>query len=244
MSASKFFKSLLKSSFARGLASRLIAAYVKLVAATSRWEMIGREHWEPLSVEGKGAIVAFWHARLLMAAIVRRETSKRVFMLSSMHRDAEIIVNAAKRFGVEFIRGSAANPKKASKDKKGGPALVQMIGALRDGHVVGVNPDGPRGPRQVAHIGTIRLAQFSGAPILPGAYSVTRGRFLGTWDRFLLPFPFSRGWFVALAPINVPADASPAQLEEKRLELERALTAAAALADKHAGQSPDAAAIG
>lgn len=244
MSASKFFKSLLKSDFIRGLASRLIAAYVKLVAATSRWEMIGREHWEPLNQEGKGVIVAFWHARLLMTAVLRRETQKRVFMLSSLHRDAEIIVNAAKRFGVEFIRGSAANPKKASKDKKGGPALVQMIGALRDGHVVGVNPDGPRGPREVAHIGTIRLAQFSGAPILPGAYSVTRGRFLGTWDRFLLPYPFSRGWFVALAPINVPPDASPEQLEEKRLELERALTAAAALADKHAGQSPEAAAIG
>lgn len=244
MSLKRFTKSLLNSGVVRALASFLIAFYIRLVAATSRWETIGREHWDPLDVEGEGAIVAFWHARLLMATILRRETDKRVFMLTSHHRDAEIIVNAARRFGVEFIRGSAANPKKADKDKKGGPALVQMLGALREGHIVGVTPDGPRGPREVAHIGAIRLAQFSGAPILPGAYSVSRGKFLGTWDRFLLPLPFSKGAFAARPPIRVPADAAPAALEEKRLELERALAAAAAEADARVGRSPPPPAIG
>ncbi|MEE2690815.1 MAG: lysophospholipid acyltransferase family protein [Pseudomonadota bacterium] len=244
MSLRRFTKSLLQTGFFRGVASWLIVFYVWLVERTSRFDLIGREHWDPLNVDGKGVIIAFWHSRLLMTAILRRETAKRVFMLSSMHRDAEIVVNAAKRFGVEFIRGSAANPKKAGKDKKGGPALVQMIGALREGHVVGVNPDGPRGPREVAHIGVIRLAQFSGAPILPGAYSMTRGRFLGTWDRFFLPLPFSRGCFIALAPISVPADASPELMQEKRLELERALNEATRLADARAGQSPDSQTIG
>lgn len=244
MSNKQFTKFLLNNGVVRALASLLIVLYIRLVAATSRWEIIGREHWEPLDIEGEGAIVAFWHARLLMATILRRQTDKRTFMLTSNHRDAEIIVNAARRFGVEFIRGSAANPRKADKDKKGGPALVQMLGALREGHIVGVTPDGPRGPREVAHIGAVRLAQFSGAPILPGAYSVSRGKFLGTWDRFLLPLPFSKGVFVAYPPIRAPADAGPDMLEEKRLQLERALTAAAAEADARVGRSPAPPAIG
>lgn len=239
MSFSPVVKGLLGSRLGRRAASTIIAAYISFVDRTSRWEFIGREHADALNVEGVGVIAAFWHARLMMAVIIRQETRKRVFMLSSMHRDAEIIVDAVKGFGVEFIRGSMANPNKTFKDKKGGPALVQMIGALREGHAVGVNPDGPRGPKEVVHVGVIKLAQFSGAPILPGAFSARRGPFLKTWDRFLLPLPFNRGVFVGGAPITVPADATPEILEEKRLALEAALAEVTARADALCGRSPD-----
>lgn len=240
----RLLKSLLRSAPARSLSSALIAAYIFLVDRTSRWELVGREHFDPFLGVDQGFIVAFWHQRLMMGVILRHQTDKRVFMLSSMHPDAEIIVNAAKRFGVEFIRGSTADPRKPEKDKKGGPALVQMIGVLRQGHVIGVNPDGPRGPRERAHVGVVRLAQFSGAPILPGAYSVTRGRFLKTWDRFLFPLPFSRGVFVGLSPIRVAADATSEEIEATRLAVERALAEATATADALVGRSPAGAAIG
>lgn len=231
-------KSLLRSKPVQWAASLLIVGYIRLVAATTRWTMIGREDADRLNAGGQGFIVAFWHNRLLMGAVLRRLTTKRIFMLSSNHPDAEIIVNAARRLGVEFIRGSAANPKKQARNKGGTGALVQMIGAIRQGDIVGVTPDGPRGPREVVHPGVIKLSQLTGAPILPGAYSVTRGRFLNSWDRFLFPFPFGKGWYVGEPAIAAPApDASSAELEEKRLALAAALTRTAARADALAGRS-------
>lgn len=231
-------KALLRSKPAQWAASLLIAGYIRLVAATTRWTFVGHDDAERLNAGEKGFIIAFWHNRLLMGAVLRQRTQKRVFMLSSNHPDAEVIVKAARRLGIEFIRGSAANPKKRDRDKGGTGALVQMIGAIRQGDIVGVTPDGPRGPREVVHPGVIKLSQLTGAPVLPGAYSVTRGRFLSTWDRFLFPFPFGKGWYVGepalLAP---PPDASPEVLEAARLALGAALMRTAAQADALAGRA-------
>ncbi|MEL7491340.1 MAG: lysophospholipid acyltransferase family protein [Pseudomonadota bacterium] len=209
------FKRFLKSRAAARIASGFVAFYIRLVRRTSSWEMIGREHFEALDHPGQGFILAFWHSRLLMAPTVRGETDKRVFMLISTHRDGEIIANAVAPFGIEFIRGSAANPQKSFKEKSGAPALAQMIAALKEGAVVGVTPDGPRGPSQKAKIGVIKLAQMAGAPILPAAYATSRGRRLNTWDRFWLALPFSKGVFMVGAPLAAPGpDADVGALRE------------------------------
>ncbi len=232
-------KALLRSKPVQWAASLLIASYIGLVAATTRWTFVGREDADRLNAGEKGFIIAFWHNRLLMGAVLRKLTRKRVFMLSSNHPDAEVIVNAARRLGVEFIRGSAANPKKRDRDKGGTGALVQMIGAIRQGDIVCITPDGPRGPREIVHPGVIKLSQLTGAPILPGAYSVTRGRFLATWDRFLFPFPFGKGWYVGEPALPAPPpDASPEQVEAARQALAGALSRTAAQADALAGRTP------
>jgi lysophospholipid acyltransferase (LPLAT)-like uncharacterized protein len=44
-----------------------------------------------------------------------------------------------------------------------------------------------------------------------------------SWDRFLVPYPTGRGLFLWGAPIRVPPDATEAELEAKRRELEEAL---------------------
>jgi hypothetical protein len=240
MPVSRLLKRIAASTVAASIASAFITFYIWLVFSTSRWRYVGREHADRLEQASEGFIVAFWHQRLLLGAGVRRETGRRVFMLISTHRDGEIIANAVRPFGVELIRGSSANPKKKSKEKSGAPALAQMIAALKEGAIVGMTPDGPRGPRGVAQPGVIRLAQLSGAAILPAAYSARPGRFLGAWDQFLLAYPFSRGCFVAAPPIRVARDATPEAIEEARQMLQNALTETAARADAEVGQSPDA----
>lgn len=238
-------KAILRSKPVQALASLAIVAYIRLVGATTRWTFVDREEADRLNAGAGGFIVAFWHSRLLMGAVLRRFTAKRVFMLSSNHPDAEIIVNAARRLGVEFIRGSAANPKKPEKHKGGAGALAQMIGAVREGHVVCITPDGPRGPREVAHDGVLKLAQLTGAPILPGAYAVSRGISLKTWDRMLFPFPFGKGWYVGEPAVPAPAPAAtPAEFEAARLALASALTRAAARADALAGRGAQDAGVG
>ncbi|MBB5519107.1 lysophospholipid acyltransferase family protein [Amphiplicatus metriothermophilus] len=237
-------RAILRSRFAARLGAALAAGYIRLVHRASRWEFLGREHVEALNARREGFILAFWHNRLLMTPVVRRQTPKRVFMLISRHRDAQIMAEAARPFGVEFICGSTANPKKPDKNKGGAAALAQMIAALKDGAVVGVTPDGPRGPAEQVQAGVIRLAHYAGAPILPGAWSTSRGRFLNTWDRFFLPAPFSRGYFVAGAPIDPPTDGSPEAIETRRRALEEALKEATRLADAAAGRARGADRIG
>ena len=229
-------KRFVKSAFAARLASILIAAYIRLVHGTSHWTFLGRENFDAAVAEGRGVILAFWHGRLLMAPTVRGETKARVFMLISAHRDGEIIANGVKGFGIEFIRGSAANPKKPGKNKDGAPAIMQMAAALKDGHVVGVTPDGPRGPGERVNKGVIRLAQMTGAAIVPAAYSVSRGRRLSTWDRFLLAAPFSRGVYIAGKPIPVPQENTPETVESARQAVENALTDVTRRADAFVGR--------
>ena len=229
-----------KSAFAARTASAAINAYIRLVHATSRWEFVGRAHFEAAAAEGRGVILAFWHGRLLMTPTVRKETERRVFMLVSAHRDGEIIANGVKSFGVEFIRGSAANPKKPDKNKSGAPAIVQMAAALKEGHVVGVTPDGPRGPGERVNKGVIRLAQMTGAPIVPAAYSVSRGKRLGSWDRFLLAAPFSRGVYMAGPAIAVPPENDAETVESARQSVENALLKVTREADRLAGRKDSA----
>lgn len=230
-----------KSEIAGKIASALIGGYIRLVYATSRWDFVGKDYFDAAASEDCGVILAFWHGRLLMAPTVRSKTDRRVFMLISAHRDGEIIANGVRGFGVEFIRGSAANPKKPSKNKSGAPALVQMTAALREGHVVGVTPDGPRGPGEKVNKGVIRLAQMTGAPVVPVAYSASRGRRLSTWDRFLLAAPFSKGVYVAGEAIHVPAENDAETLESARRSVENALIETTRKADALVGRKDAAA---
>lgn len=238
MTAGPLTKRVLHSPLAGRIAAHAIAGYIRLVEATSRTTFIGREHADALLGSDKGFILAFWHARLLMGPAMRRETKKPVYMLISTHRDGEIIASAVRGFGVELIRGSAADPKKPEKNKSGAPAVAGMIEALRAGGIVGMTPDGPRGPAEIAKIGAVKLAAYSGAPILPAAYSASRGPRLATWDRFLLAAPFSRLVFAAGAPIHIERGADAAALDAARRHLESELTAAARIADATAGRAP------
>lgn len=232
----RMLKRLLKSPFALRAASAMIGLYIRLVQATSRWTLVGLEHFDAAAAEEKGVVLAFWHGRLLMAAAARRETGRPVYMLISAHRDGEIIARGVAGFGIRFIRGSAANPKKPGRNKSGASAIAQMLAALKEGSVVGFTPDGPKGPAERVKPGVIRLAQMSGAPIIPAASSASRGKRLSTWDGFLLAAPFSKGYYVAGAPIRVPADADAETLERLRQELEAALGAVTDEADSRAGR--------
>ena len=232
-------KSFLKSAFAAHAAAFLIGSYIRLVYWTTRWTIVDRENFDNAEAEGRGVIFAFWHGRLMMSPKLRDETHRRVFMLISAHRDGEIIANAVKSFGVEFIRGSAANPKKPGENKHGASAVAQILSALEAGDVVGVTPDGPRGPGERVKNGTIKLAQLSGSPIVPAGISLSRGKRLSTWDGFLLAAPFSRGFYVAGPAIEVGPESDPEALETARLKLENALIDITRKADELAGRTDE-----
>ncbi len=212
----------------------LASAYVRLVARTCRWDRIGQERFAALIATGEPFIVAFWHARILMMPMLRRELRTPFTAIVSAGRDGEVAARMLRRFGIETARGSSRDARKPHKDKRGADALRATIGAVRAGHVVGLCPDGPRGPAGQAQLGAAQLAGLTGLPVIPISYSAAWGRRLSSWDRFLLPLPFSRAVFAFGEPLTVPRGEGAA--EEGRARIEAALHRVDAVADAHVGR--------
>jgi len=216
----QWHKRIIKSDTMRSTLCWLAASYVRLMRTTGRWRTEGGDHPAHYLTEGKPFIVAFWHQRLLMMPYTWRSVGgDRPFnMLISSHRDGEIISRTIARFDIKTIAGSTG------KGKGGAAALRQILKALKAGEVVGMTPDGPRGPRMRASDGIIQAARMAGVPIFPLTYSASNRKVIQSWDRFILPLPFSRGVFHWGDPIFVDRKLDEENMEAKRVELENALT--------------------
>jgi hypothetical protein len=133
-------------------------------------------------------------------------------MMISQHRDGEFIARAVKQFGVDSIRGSTT--------RGGLSALRGMIRFFRSGANLAITPDGPQGPKHVVQNGVIELARQTGAPIVPVTYGASRKKELGSWDNFILPYPFCKVAYLWGEPLFVPRDADKDRMEECRRLLE------------------------
>ncbi|MBF0094434.1 MAG: lysophospholipid acyltransferase family protein [Alphaproteobacteria bacterium] len=219
-------KDLTRSEAVRAVLCWLIAVYVRLVYHTSRWEVVGGETPRGFWERGRPFIVTFWHGRLLMMP-PSWETERPIHMLISQHRDGRIIARTMDYFGIGTVAGSSS--------KGGSAALRAMLRALKAGECVGITPDGPRGPRMRASAGVVNVARLSRAPVLTVTFATRRRKVLGSWDRFIVALPFTRGVFVWGRPIEVPHDADPETQERFRREIEDEMNAVAAAADRHVG---------
>ena len=149
-------------------------------------------------------------------------------ILISRHRDGELVTRTVRYFGLGTIRGSST---------RGGIAGIKgLVRALQKGYDVAIAPDGPRGPRYKVQPGVIQVAKLSGRPIFPFTFSATPRKTLHTWDRFILPFPFSRGVFVWGDPIWVNHAEGEKGMERKALLLEKRLQEITEFADHYFGK--------
>lgn len=177
-------------------------------------------------VKDNPLIAVFWHGRLLMMLKAWLSRDDQAFnMLISNHSDGTFIAKAAEAFGFKWVVGSS--------NRQGAKAVRNILAVLEKGEVVGMTPDGPRGPRYVSKISPVTIARMADVDIFPSTFSVKRGFFLKSWDRFLLPLPFNRGVFVYGDPVIVRG--SPKSDEELRIELENKLKEINDLADEMCG---------
>jgi lysophospholipid acyltransferase (LPLAT)-like uncharacterized protein len=209
------------------LLAALGSGTVGLLAATARVESIGEEAVARAERDTGGAIHAFWHGRLLLAALAH--DGAPTLALISRHGDGEVIARIVAKRGIEAVRGSTR--------KGGAEALRAMIDQARDGRWkrLAMTPDGPRGPREVAEAGTIVLARTTGFAIVPVGLSARPSRRLKSWDRFLVPAPGARVVAVYGAPMRVSPAAAPDDTETARAALESELVRLTAEADRKVG---------
>lgn len=186
---------------------------IRLIGSTLRFRVEGGEHWEEASRDGRLPVYTFWHDRIFPGTYFFRR--RRIVIMTSRSFDGEYIARFIQRFGYGAVRGSSTRGAVG--------ALVELTRLVRAGCPAGFSIDGPKGPRHVAKMGALLLAKKTGQPVLPFGLDAERFWRLPSWDGLQIPKPFTRVRVRFAPPIQVPPDASDAQLEAKREELQRAL---------------------
>jgi len=229
-------KSVLKSRAVQTAIGTLVGAYMGVVGATIRWERRGLEHIEPIRASGEGLVGCVWHGRIMLSPSIWPKGAQPVKVLISRSGEGDAIARAAAVNGVGAIRGSSLNMKKKEKLKGAMSSFREMVRHIRKGGCMAIMPDGPRGPRMRMGLGPLMVAQLAGAPILPATWSTRWAITFNSWDRFVLPLPFSRGVIAYGEPMLVPKDADDAALEALRAELEARAVALTQDADHACGR--------
>ena len=212
---------------ASGPLTSMFVAIIRLIYATMRITVVGKEVLPGFAARGEGYTGVFWHGRILM--IQSLYPGKALHILVSRHRDGEIIANIMSRFGFHLVRGSSS--------KGGGDALREMMRLLKADNDLGIAADGPRGPAEVLKPGAAQLGRLSGKAVIPISFSASRSIRLKSWDRFMFPLPFSRGVFVVGDPVRYEKSEG---IEAFRLRIESVLREATTKADELAGNCGDA----
>ncbi len=176
--------------------------------------VIGDEHVERALKQSPSLIPVYWHQHQLFCAKYLLEQESRGLKLGfliSPSVDGEIGVMIVSSFKGHVIRGSSSHT--------GARALRDYYEALTKGGISpAITPDGPKGPRFVFKPGAILLSQMSQRPILPMAYAASRAT-LFQWDKFVLPWPFSRIVIAIGEPRQVPRTLKPEALTALQAEM-------------------------
>jgi lysophospholipid acyltransferase (LPLAT)-like uncharacterized protein len=194
---------------------RLVWALLSIIGRTWRFEAIAEEGAEPRNF-GQGAgpeIYCFWHQCVLPCAIYYRTTGATILISRSF--DGELITRTLRLFGFNAVRGSSSHGATQS--------FLGLKSVVESGRPVVFTADGPRGPIHQTKMGPIKLAQLTGAPI--GAFHMQpeRAWVINSWDRFLVPRPFTRIVVSWSRWTHVHANLHADQFEPTRLELNDAL---------------------
>lgn len=192
--------------------------FLKLWFATLRWEFDdrGRVRATPPSTS---VIAGLWHNRLLLSAHMIRKffPQRRGAALISASRDGAIISDVVERYGFETARGSSS--------RFGSAALLQLADAIARGRDVLITPDGPRGPAYRLGGGVLFLAQKTGVPIVPVNFEYSACWRAKSWDRFIIPKPFSKVCIILGEPLRVRSTSTDEEFEAERARVENAMMA-------------------
>ena len=181
-----------------------------------RFSEIGREKVDEVWDKEEPMVFALWHDELFTLMHVRRQL--QIIAVVSQSSDGEFLAQVLERLGLKTARGSSS--------RGGVKALLKVAKMMRDTRYCGIlTVDGPRGPRHVAKEGAVFLAHRSNAKIVPVRMDMSKSYvFKKAWDKFQVPFPFSKVRIIFGEPYELPeGKLTPEYLENERLTLENKL---------------------
>lgn len=153
-------------------------------------------------------ITAFWHECVLLA--LHSRWRKPTTTMISRSKDGEIVARVLELYGAATARGSST--------RGGDIALREILRDVREGKNIAFTPDGPKGPPRIVKEGIVYVAKMTGLPVVPFHYAARSKKRLRSWDRMIVPRPFTKVVFVYGDPLVVPRDGD---VEEWRLIIEK-----------------------
>jgi len=217
------------------IAWRLLWLVSTAIAFTVRIRAIGMERLQEMQDSGRGGIVVLWHGTTMLPIFYCRH--RGLWAIISESRDGELQNRLVTSRGYRTIRGSSSS--------RGVRAFLEAAKRIEEGAVIAITPDGPRGPARVVQLGTVLLAERAGCQVLPVGVAFARAWRLGSWDRHMIPKPFSRAVLVFGEPVHIGKSESDAERQGFAEAVARALDEAEAEAKASllAGVTQDARAL-
>lgn len=202
---------------------RLVALLLRILHSTLRYEVVVEPGAEPATPPAL-QVWCFWHRCLIPCACYFHDRFKPAVLISQSF-DGELIARTIERLGFLTARGSST--------RSGGSGLLALAKAVGRGNPAVFTADGPRGPIYKVKPGAVKLAQLTGYAIGIFYAHPEKAWLLRSWDRFVIPKPFSRVAISWGRHVEVPQTDDPLVLEAKRLEVEEALERARLNAEHH-----------
>ena len=192
----KIIKHYLKNSeLVFNIVASMIFIYLKLAYFTSRWHFIMPENIDEEKLDNEnGLFFAIWHNRLAYSMYIFRNY-KNAFGLTSPHSDGKIIGKLIVMMSHEIIQGST--------NKNSNSAVKEIIKQITNGGKIVVTPDGPRGPVYKNGSVITKIASKYNKKVIPVSCHASRYFELRSWDKMMLPKPFSKIIVVIGEPLEL-----------------------------------------
>ncbi len=206
-----------KSSHLRKARWVSVVAYgmIRLLCRTYRYTIRNGEGWSLLYREGRKVLLCMWHQQFFPAFdYFSRHQPPAITIMISRSQDGDIASAIAQLGGFRPVRGSSS--------RGGTAALKTMIRALQQWRLAGHIVDGPQGPAGIVKPGVAAMAKSAHAVVVPLWASADRAWYAKSWDRFMIPKPFSRVTLTFGVPIQ-PEEMVSRSVEEVRLLIENAM---------------------
>jgi lysophospholipid acyltransferase (LPLAT)-like uncharacterized protein len=185
---------------------------IRLIGPTLR-VAVSYEEGAQTTLDQRPLIASFWHSCMIPATYIFRKMGIRV--MSSNSYDGEYMGRIIQKFGFVAVKGSSS--------RNAVRALLGLRRALGEGWTVAFSLDGPRGPRRKVKPGPVALGRSAGVPLSMFHAAIDRAWVLNTWDRLMIPKPFSRVLLRFGKLIHVPAAATDEDVERYTAELQATL---------------------
>ena len=207
----------------------LISGYLRVAYHTSKWQRIGFEPMDEAVKNGDPIIFVLWHQRLVMSPYMFDVSLGKFCSLTSTGRGGTMIGKLLGRFGFETVS--------MSSHKRHVALSREVLGRIRNGYSIGIAADGPRGPARKSSNVPLIWGRVSGKRIFVLSYA-SRGAFLlPTWDKNMVPKPFTKGVFTCEEWVQpIPRKGTDAEYEALRVDLETALNAVTDASDVACGR--------
>ena len=207
----RIIKRFSKTSFGQKIIGFLFYLITKIIFLSIRWKFYNEDQKSNIFNVDNQYIFCCWHNRLFLGPHLLPR-NRIINALQSSHSDGMITSIAFKYLGMNVILGSSM--------KGGMQAFRKMVKCIQNGESIAITPDGPKGPKESVKEGIIKLAQITGAPIVPLVWTTKKFKVIDSWDHFVIPFPFSKGIYTFGKPIYVDKKISENNFEILRLEVE------------------------